>query len=135
MNANGLPDFDDVNLDEFTDKAYQAWVSSLDEDEDLTEAERAEKLVQFVHYTTTGRDIKNNTTARISLASHYIHPDQVEEEFIIKRDYDSALGYSNDLPFLTNIEVQAFTNDKDVLRSSVHVCYPMRVGRYEVSIC
>jgi hypothetical protein len=115
-----LGELEDWTLEEYVARLKAHWHYSGDENE----TEAAEALERFVHVGLTGRAPGGKTT-RISLTDAYVTPEQASR-FTIRRDYDSLIGWSTDLPLQCPVDIYLIPRFRDTLKKDIHIQYPMR---------
>jgi hypothetical protein len=117
-----LGEFEDTTLKEYVAKLQAFW----DESGDENTANGASALEQFVRLGITGRMRRTNKVARIIMTDCYVTPEQVSE-FTIRRDYDSLIGWSHDLPLQCPVDIYMIPRFRDTLKKDIHIKYPLRV--------
>jgi hypothetical protein len=72
------------------------------------------------HYVVTGHDLERDEWVSIDVLQNSV-PDDHAEDLRLFGDYDSLLGFSNDVPYIIDAMISPIPNTKHSLTTSVHL--------------
>ena len=131
-----LPPFEDVSLAQFNanatrilgEREYNRRLA----DRALTEEQKMEIAVEhqydlcaYMKYVITGQDEVNDTTARIQVLRDALPGSWIDDNVEITRDFDSLIGWSEDLPYEIPLDVFPVPNFRNTLTKSIHLKHPV----------
>ena len=129
MDASALPDFYDFTLAEFVDRGtYLATRGQSSDDRRDEQSEKAEKEKaqnELLHFMLSGHDRRRRRTARISALANAVTEEQARQ-FRIRHDFDSMLGMTDSLPYMTSVAVYPVADHRKRIDKGLHIKYTYR---------
>lgn len=111
---NAVPVDEHLSLSQFTRDAQAKYLASRDGDVDA--------MKDFVHFTLCGlRRHPNGQYTRVFINSLLNAASVLDDDLIVRRDYDSCFGLSYDLPFAAPMSIFTLFPFRDTLKKTVHL--------------
>lgn len=114
-------------LQEYTVGQFLVTAVNLRNDENMDSTDATFRSLEFV---LTGRHPDHQTQAVLTPLANQIPPDT---ELILRRDYDSLIGFTDFIPIAEPINVCPVSRHEDTLSSNIHIKVPFPLYQWEVS--
>lgn len=83
--------------------------------------DKNEAIADSIKFVILGHECVEGHTARLDLLKNFISEPWAEANVVVRRDYDSLIGYGDNLPYRRALEVYPIPSFRDTLTSNVHI--------------